>query len=327
MPEHLGHWVDTGIVTADQARAIAGYEGIEPATVPAEEELPTQRLSLVAEAVSYLGVALMSASGALVTVRFWKALHFGGRLSIGLLMIIAGFAAAAVVGRIGDEGARRLASFLQLFGTGGVALTAGVTAVAAGSHDAGVTALVVGPSVLMTGFVLWRNLERVLPFLSALTGLAVTAVGLHSVAGWTLTTTEKALTVWALAIVIGLLGGAGRLHPALAALLVAEIGSLVAALFVVGPHHAPGLVLGLMTALAGLLTGMALKHTSVESIGVIGCVVFLGYTLALYVKGPASAVAILVLGVVLVTLAIRAGLHHRGTPPGPGRHTRRPHLP
>lgn len=327
LPEHLDRWVQTGIVTAEQARAIARYEGVEEPVVAPPGQPGSPNLGLLAEAVSYLGIALMTASGALVTARFWKDLHFGGRLAIGLLVIIAGFAAAAVVERIGDQGARRLASFLQLFATGGVALSAGVIAVAAGSHDAGVTASAVGPPVFITGAVLWRNQERVLPFLSALAGLTVSAVGLSSIAGWTPTPTEKALTVWAAAVTIGVLGGWGRLHPALPALLVAEIASLVAALFVVDRHHAPGLILGLITALTALISGMALGHRSVEAISVVGCTVFLGYTLGLYVKGPAAAVAILVLGAVLVAMAIRAGLHHRGTPPTPGSHIRRPRIP
>lgn len=248
--EHLAGWVKSGLVTPEEARAIAGYEGLAQGAGPQREEPPTRRLSLPAEAVSYLGVALMTASGALVTARFWRDLHLGGRLAIAVLMIIAGFGGALIVGRIGDQGARRLASFLQLFGTGGVALAAGVVAVAAGSHDAGVTALAVGPAVLIVSSALWRNHDRVLAFLSALTGLAVSAVGLHSSAGWTLTTTESSLTIWAVAAVVGVAGGWGRLHPVLPALLVAEVASLVAALFIVDPHNAFGLVLGLVTALA-----------------------------------------------------------------------------
>ncbi len=324
LSEHLDRWVSAGLVSPDQAQAINRFEALPPASSVGGE--PPRRLSLVAEAVSYLGIALMAASGALVTARFWDDLRVGGRLAVGLAVILAGFAGAAVVGRIGDEGSRRLASFLQLLGTGGVALTAGVIAVAAGSNDAGVTALAAGPPALLVSVALWQNRERVLPFLSALAAAVATVIGISTTAGLSPTTTEKALAVWVVAVALGLLSGAGKLHPVLPALLVAEIASLVAALFVVNPHHAPGLVIGLLTALTGLLAGMLLDHRSVETIGVIGCLVFLGYTLAIYVKGPAGMVAILVLGAVLVVLAIRAGLHRKGAPPSPGSHIGRPHF-
>lgn len=324
---HLDHWVETGIVTPDQARAIADYEGIAPAAGVPEGGPQAARLGLVAEAVSYLGIALMTASGALVVARFWKDLHIGGRLALGVAMTVAGLAAAAVVGRIGDPGSHRLSSFLQLFATGGVALTAGVSAVALGSHTAGVTAVAVGPAVLCVSAALWRNRERVLPFLSSVAGGVVGVVGLYTVADWSLTTTEKAFAVWAAAVALGVLAASTRLRPTLAGLLVAEVGALVAALFVVNPHHALGLTTGLVTALAALFVGMGFRHNSVEAVAVIGSLVFLGYTLALYVKGPAGAVAILVLGAVLVALAIRAGLHHKALPSHPNGHTRRPRFP
>ncbi len=319
LAERLRAWVDAGLVSSQQASAIAELERTttERQKTGRGADAAGPGLSPLAEAASYLGILLVVVSGAFVVQRFWDDLHGWGRLSVGLVVTGAGFGAAAATARLGDAGSQRLSSFLQLCGTGGVALTAGVIAVALGSHDPGVTAVVVGPSVLAVSFALWRNGDRPLPFLAATAGLVVTLAGLHDVLHLGLTPTEVAAVIWVTCIAVAVISALRLLHPALPALLVSEMGAIGASLAIANAHHALGIFLGLATGVGGVAAGLSLRHTSMVVVGVLGSLIFLIRMLALYIRGMGSALTVLAIGVVIVVLAIRKGPHH-GSASGSG---------
>ena len=135
LADAVHHWVEAGIVTPAQADAIFEFEraqAVEPLQ-PAERR--EGRLPLATELLSYLGIALVIMSGTFLVTRFWSDLHIGGRVAVGLVAAVVGLLGSTVVTRIGGRGACRLGSFLALCGTGGVALTVGLAAVALGSHS------------------------------------------------------------------------------------------------------------------------------------------------------------------------------------------------
>ena len=324
LEEHLQRWVEAGLVSQEQAAEINGFERTGPSGEGAEatSSAGKGRFSVLSEAVSYLGILLVLVSGALVVGRFWDDLHSYGRLGVGLLVTMAGFGAATLMDRLDVAGARRVASFLRLCGTGGVALTAAVCAVALGSHDAGINALAAGGSVVVVSGLQWRNGDRVLPFLASIAGLVAAVVGLRDVLHLGLTPTEAGLVVWAVCLTLGVLSAFNFVHPALPALVVFEIGAIGAVLPVVGQHHAAGVAIGLATAAIGLVAGLYLKHNSMVIVGVIGSLIFLGWALSLYVRGIGTALGVLAAGLLLVALAIRLGGHHDK---GAGGRTGRPH--
>jgi len=304
-------WVAAGIVSSEQAEAILRLEETGAGSDTAaggRGPSPQARLPLVAELVSYLGIILVSVSGALIIRRFWGDLHVGGRLAIGVGVAAVGLVGGTLIAQLGDAGARRLGAFLWLCGTGGVGLLVGVAADAAWDHDQDTTVFCAGLAVLGVSVALWRNLDRPLQLLSALVGAGMVAVGLGLVVHLSLTALEVGVLVWCAAVVLGLLGWRRVVHPELVALIVAEVGALWAAVTIASSHPGFGLVLGAATAAAGVGSGLALKRLPVVVVGILGFLGFLGGILGRYLNGPAAALGVFVVGIVLVLVAIRYGM-------------------
>ena len=116
LDEHTGQWVEHGLVTSDQVDAIRAFE---------QHETAEPRFSIVAELAVYLGSVLALMSGAMMVGPNWEALRTAGQMAIGLAIAALGFVAGARLIRLDDGGTRRLASFMWLIGTGGIALTLG----------------------------------------------------------------------------------------------------------------------------------------------------------------------------------------------------------
>ncbi len=312
--------MEAGLITPEQAAALARFEARRSAEgLPQNPAAaPSAGLPLLAEALAYLGIVLVTASGTLVVVRFWRDLHLGGQLGVAAVVAALGLASGAVLGRTADAGARRLGSFLSLCGTAGVAIGAGVVATDLGDHDAGATALGIGLAVLLISLLLWRNRDRLLSFLSSLAGAAAALAGLQDVLGLHPTPAEVGWAVWGTGVVLAGLGGWHVLRPPLASLLVGVLGALGGALAVADRYDALGAALGLTTAVVALTGGLAGREPLLAAVGVAGFLVFLARTLAIYVHGTASALVVLCVGVALVVYAIQRWRHHGGGHPRRG---------
>ena len=308
-------WVAAGIVTPGQAAEILRLEEADstpPVPIEGSRSQQPGRLPLVAELVSYLGIILVSASGALIVNRFWGDIEVVGRLAVGLAVAVLGLVGGAAIMRIDDPGALRLGQFLWLCGTGGVGLFAGVTADAFGRHDANVTTLGAGLAVLGVSVALWRNVDRPLQLMSAIAGAVMTVVGLGLVAHLSLTALEGGVGVWCGALILGLTGWRRMLHPEYVVLIVAEVGMLWGAATIASSHAAFGLILGLATATAAVGSGLALRRTPVIAVGILGFLGFLGGILGRYLNGPAAALGVFIVGVLLAIAAIRYGMRRAG---------------
>ena len=128
LDEHAEQWVEHGLVTTDQVDAIRAFE---------QHERTEPRLSIVAELAVYLGSVLALMSGAMMVGPNWEALRTAGQVAIGLAVAALGFLAGGRLIRLDDPGTRRLASFMWLIGTGGVALTLGAVVDAAAFDEPG----------------------------------------------------------------------------------------------------------------------------------------------------------------------------------------------
>ncbi len=315
-------WVDAGIVSARQADEILRLEE-GSAGAGGEEGSPPRaaRLPLVAELVSYLGIVLVAASGAVVVVRSWADLHVGGRIAVGVVIACVGLVGGTLVTHVGDAGARRLGGFLWFWGTGGVALVVGVAVDSIGGQNPHTTVLAVGLAVLAVSDALWRNRDRPLQFLTWIAGIVLTAVGFSLVVGLGLTNLELDLIVWAAAVLLGALGARNLLHPELVVLLVAEVGALYAPLGIVDTRAALGLALGLATAVVCVASGLLLKRIPLVAVGIIGFLAYLGATLGRYLNGPVAALGVFVVGIALVVGAIWWGMRASASGPAHRRET------
>ena len=137
MDDHAVAWVEHGLVSSDQIDAIREFEHEHAPEPP--------RLSLIAELAVYLGSVLALMSGAMMVGPNWEALRYRRTESaIGLAIAALGFVAGARLVHLDDPGTRRLASFMWLIGTGGVALALGASPTPPSSTSRAGTSLIIG---------------------------------------------------------------------------------------------------------------------------------------------------------------------------------------
>jgi hypothetical protein len=200
---------------------------------------------------------------------------------------------------------RRLGGLLWLIATIAFAtLTSDVMWAGPRGH-LGPRLLVVGLTVLITSVLLWRNQNRPLQFLSAVTGFILTVCGGASVARVHVSSTELALftVLCALALAVSSLL---KLRPALTALVVAEIGCGVGSLALSFPHPLGGVVLGLVSSVVAVAVGIVVVRPLPVVLGALGFFMFDIRAFSIYLRSSNSAIGAGVLGLIVVC----AGLWH-----------------
>jgi hypothetical protein len=299
LDEHARAWVEHGLVTSEQIEAIRAYEQTGE-QVDAELR---PRFSLVAELAVYLGSALALMSGAMIVGESWESLTTAARAAIGLAVAALGFVAGARLVRLDDEAhTRRLASFMWLIGTGGVALTTGTLADAADLADPGWNLVIIGLPVLALGSALWRNRDRPLQVLT-------TAVGAGLVVGGTgaLLSTPPwlgGILVWSAAIVVAATAVTQRLRPELYVLAVAAIAAMIGALMLVDVGELVGACAATATAAGIVAVGLARRQTPILVIGVLAFLQSLQGLLMTTLNGAVAALVVAIGGIAVVVVVI-----------------------
>jgi hypothetical protein len=303
--DHAATWIERGLVSSEQVDAIRAFER-------AHEPAPA-RLSIVAELAVYLGSVLALMSGAVLVGQSWDSLALAGRIAIGAAVAILGFVAGARLVRIGDAGARRLASFMWVIGTGGVALVAGTLADAAELDEPGWNLLIVGIPVLTIGAMSWRNLDRPLQVLTTAigSGLTIGAIGaLLSTPAWL-----GGVLVWLLALAVGTLAVTQRLRPELYVLAVASIAAMIGALMLTDVSEVGGAAAATVTAAGIVLVGLARHLTPILVIGVLTFLQSLQGLLMITLNGTVGAMVVAVVGLAIVAVVIVRSTRGRAPQP------------
>jgi hypothetical protein len=309
LDEHAEQWVEHGLVTNDQVDAIRAFEQLE---------LAQPRLSIVAELAVYLGSVLALMSGAMMVGPNWEALRTAGQMAIGFAIAALGFVAGARLIRLDDPGTRRLASFMWLIGTGGVALTLGAVLDAAAFEEPGWNLLIIGVPVGALGAALWRNRDRPLQVLTTAVGagLAIGGVGaLLAIPPWI-----GGIIVWTTALVVGALAIAQVFRPEVYVLAVAAISSMIGAVMLSDVSELTASVAATITAAGIVAVGLARHLVPILVIGVIAFLQSLQGLLITTVNGALGAAVVAVVGLVLVIIVIARstrGSKPIGGPAGP----------
>ena len=292
----LDRWVQEGLIETDQASAIRSYE---------ETRSDVEgRLTLVAEALGYLGAALAVAAVLAVLGETWDSWSLAARLAtvivIGVLLFLCGWYL-----RNREEGPlERLADVLL---TGSVA-AAGWLASLVGtdvldwSGEAG--ALLAGVAVLICGGPLWQVRRRPLELIvfsgggaiAALAGAAV--LGLET--GW-----GFGLIVFFLGIAWIILGWQKLLTPASVAIVLGLLGVFIGAQIVAIDLPTAGALLGLVSALVVIAAAVASGDFLLLAMGSVAVFVFAPQlTTAVFGDTVGGPLALAGLGLALVLVAI-----------------------
>lgn len=309
LEEQLTRWCAAGLIDATQADALLAHEAASTRRHPE----PASRRPSVAEAIGYVGTALVLAAVGLFFGQVWQELTVVGQLALAGLVTAASAGAALGLARATAESLRRLVSVLTVGVVAGGAWTASIVAldVIGLRGDPAAVAISAVAVLLATAGYAWR--PRALPMLTLLAA--------------TLTLTESLLTplpiepgpLWS-ALPIAAVGGVwvslaagGYLRPRV---LASTAGSLVAVLALVigslGDHRAPLLVLTTLVAgglVAAAVAGGGLHHLAVGAIGLFLAVPQLVFEW--FGDAIGAPAALLLVGLLLVLLAVGLGRARR----------------
>ena len=294
LDEHAEHWVEAGLVSSDQLEAIRAFEH--------HEAPPAPQLSIVAELAVYLGSVLALMSGAMMVGQSWDALRTGGQLAIGVAIAALGFIAGTRLIHLDDPGTRRLASFMWLIGTGGVALTVGILVDTAALDDPGWNVLIIGLPILAIGATLWRNLDRPLQVLTTAVGAGLTLGGIGALLAtppWI-----GGILVWLTAIAICALAITQRLRPELYVIAVASAAAMIGAVMLADVSELTASIAATITAAGVVAVGLARHLVPILVIGVIAFLQALQGLLMTTLNGGLAAAAVAVAGLAVVVVVI-----------------------
>lgn len=280
----LDRWVAAGLLSADQADAIRGFEATMPTTtaatvttaattavpaapLPAGAPLPApitplptvrpaRRIPAVAEALGYLGGVLALAGLVLLLARSWSDLGTAGRVAVagGGSVLLTG-AGLAVRGASTDGALARLRGFVWLLAGGAVGVLAAVVLDATSAVDAEplVVAAVAGAVALHAAALATRGrapAQEATALVATITAMGAVGAHLGDNGGMGIATGIAGLA----ALAVGLRGWMPT--PWLTA-AVGAAGTIVGSLAVASEWEGPGFVLATATALGLMALGLA----------------------------------------------------------------------
>ena len=291
----------------------------------AESEPGTQRISLVTEAIAYVGVILLLAGGAAAIGQRWNGVpswgHVGVCAGVAVFFLLAG-----IIGRrVREPAIQRLAGVAWFLSVAGVAGAVGLAAHEVyGNNNAAVTALAVGLAVTAYAAALWlvragalQNLALfagLVVIILGMVGIIVTVAGGASSARWL----AFALALWVFGLAWAGLGWRRYVEPLWVTIPCGVILALIAPGFAAG-HYGWVYAIGIATAAAAMAASVPLRNVPLLALGTLA---MFGYVTSVAVRylheslGVPSALAIT--GVLIIGLAVvSARLMRAAHPPEP----------
>jgi hypothetical protein len=287
------------------------------ATEPADEERSSRRISLLTEAVAYVGAILLLAGGIAAIGQRWTGVGDWGH--VGVLAGAAAFflLAGIIVRRVREPAIQRLVGvvwFLSVVSVGG--------AVGFITHDVygntgAVTVLAVGLAVTSYSAALWLVRRRALQNAALFAGLVITICGtIVTAAGGngSAPSLAFALALWGFGLAWAWLGWQRFVEPIWVTMPCGAILALFAPSLAVGEH---GWVyaIGIATAAAAMAASVPLRNTPLLALGTLA---MFGYVTSVVVQyfhrslGIPAALAItgvLILGLAVVSARLMRAAH------------------
>jgi hypothetical protein len=292
LAKHLERWVDEELISRAEADAIARFE--------ARGQVAPHRISLITEAIGYVGAALLFAAGWSLLGRFWEDMDELARIAVLTIATLVLLGLGWPFRASAEPALGRLAGVLWVGAVATAAWLAGVIAIDVGDWNGRVPSAAAGLTATAVALPLYairrKALQHVALFGAATWGVAAVFLVEDSVV--------PAVAVWVFAAAWTVGALLRLLPPERAAYGLGGAATLIAASIVSGVSDA-GLWLGLATS-AGLLVASVIKRQSVLlGFGVVGLFVFLVRTLQEYLGGGAGmAFGLAVSGLVVLAIAL-----------------------
>jgi len=308
----------------------ARRQGLLTAGPAAQGGQGTRRISLLTEAVAYVGVILLLAGGAVAVGQHWKSLGDWGQ--VGVFAGAAAFflLAGIVVRRVREPAIQRLAGvvwFLSVACLAGAVWLAWYTAYG----STGPVTVLVGGSVTVYSAALWLVRRGALQNVALFAGLVVTVLGIvdyvvdlvngHGGTG-SAPAIAGVLPLWAFGLAWAWLGWRRHVEPVWVTIPCGVILALIVPAFAAahGWGYA-GYGIGIATAAAVMTASIPLRNVPLLALGTLAMFGYVTSAALHYLQkslgGPA---ALAITGALIIGLAvISARLGRAAHPPKPGQ--------
>lgn len=290
--KRLERWVDEELISRSEAEAIATFEQ--------RREAKPHRISLVTEAIGYVGAALLLAAGATLVSRFWDEMdelaHVAALAVATLVLLGLGWAFRTSA----EPAVGRLAGVLWVGAVGTAAGLAAVIAVDVANAEDRIPRLAAGLAATAVAIPLYLLRRKALQHIALFLGATLTVGSAFLIEE----SPAAGYAVWAFAAIWVVVAWFGLIPPERAGFALGSLAMLMAAQAVAGVSHA-GLWLGL-AASAALLAASVVRHERILlGFGVVGLFGFTMATIQTYLGGGAGTVAgLAVAGFVVIMVAL-----------------------
>jgi hypothetical protein len=288
---------------------------------PAAEEQGSRRISLLTEAVAYVGAILLLAGGIAAISQRWNSLGDWGQ--VGVLAGAAAFflLAGILLRRVREPAIQRLVGVVWFLSA---ACVGGATGFAAGDvygNTGAVTVLAVGATVTAYSAALWLVRRRALQNAALFAGLVITACGIIATTAHPSGQAHLlgyALSLWGFGLAWAWLGWRRYVEPIWVTMPCGVILALYTPILTVGSQ---GWVyaIGIATAAAAMAASVPLRNTPLLALGTLAMFVYVTSAVLQYFHqslGVPAALAIT--GALILGLAVVSARLMRATrPPKP----------
>ena len=278
----------------------------------------SRRISLLTEAVAYIGAILILAGGIAAVGQQWHSItawgHVGIFAGVAVFFLVVGLA----VRRVHEPAIGRLADVVWFLSVAGVAGAVGFAAQEVYGNPVAVTALAVGVGITVYSAALWLLRRHALQNLALFTALIVTICGAIVTIDNSPPSPAFALALWVFGLVWVGLGWQRYVAPLWVTVPSGVILALIAPGLAVGEH---GWVyaIGIATAAAAMAASVPLRNTPLLALGALAMfgyvtgVVVSYFQESLGVPGALAITGVLILGLAAVTARLMRATH----PPKP----------
>lgn len=276
-------------------------------------------ISLLTEAVAYVGAILVLAGGAAAIGQRWNDISDWGRVGVLAGAAALFLAVGAVLREVHEAAVQRLVGVVWLLSVAGVAGAVGFAAHDVYGKSDEVTALLIGISVSVYSAALWLVRRRALQNLALFVGLIVTISGtIDTFAHQSASSLAYALALWAFGLVWALLGWRRYVEPLWVTVPLGVLLALGAPSIAVTDY---GWVyaIAVLTAATAMAASVPMRNTVLLALGAIG---MFGYVTSMVVRYFADSLGVptalaLTGGLILVLATISARLMHVTRKPKP----------
>ncbi|HEY1347916.1 MAG TPA: hypothetical protein VGF54_23235 [Streptosporangiaceae bacterium] len=298
----------------------ARRRGMLATELAAEGEQGKRRISLLTEAVAYIGAILIVAGGIAAIGQRWHGISGWGHVAVfagaAVFFLLVGF----IVRRVREPAIQRLVDVVWFLSVAGVAGAVGFATNEVYGNSAQVTMLAVGVAITLYSAALWLIRRHALQNVVLFAGLVVTICGaIVTIAGTgSAPSFAFALALWGFGLAWAGLGWRRYVEPMWVTIPCGVVLALIAPSLAVGEY---GWVyaIGIVTAAAAMAISVPLRNTPLLGLGTVA---MFGYVTSVVVRyfGESLGVpaALAITGVLVIGLAVVTARLMRATrPPKP----------